>query len=46
MELIEGIESLKDLRVLNLNENMVRKISNLAGVITLDTLYLKNNRLG
>lgn len=46
VEDMEGLENLKDLRVLNLNENMVRKVSGLAGCETLDTLYLKNNRLG
>ena len=45
-EEIEGLDSLKELRVLNMNDNMVRKVSGLAGLWTLDTFYLKNNRLG
>jgi dynein assembly factor 1 len=46
IEEIEGLDTLKELRVLNLNENMIRKVSGLAEVELLDTLYLKNNRLG
>jgi hypothetical protein len=46
IEDIEGINTLKDLRVLNLADNMVRKITGLAGCVDLETLYLKNNRIG
>ena len=37
---------MKDLKSLNLNDNMIRRISSLEGVDKLDTLYLKSNRLG
>lgn len=42
----EGLETLTQLRMLNMNDNMVTKISGLGGAIALDTIYLKNNRLG
>lgn len=46
MEEIEGLDNLRELRQLNLSDNMLKKVSGLAGCSVLDTLYLKNNRLG
>lgn len=46
IENIEGLDTLKELRQLNLNDNMIRKIGGLAECDVLDTLYVKNNRLG
>ena len=37
---------MKELRQLNLNENMIKDVTGLAECVLLDTLYLKRNRIG
>lgn len=43
---IEGLDTLVNLRVLNLQDNFIAKIEGLSQLEKLDTLYLKNNRIG
>ena len=46
IEEIEGLETLSNLRTLNLADNCLRKVSGLAGCTKLETLHLKRNRIG
>lgn len=43
---MEGLETLVELRQLNLNENTLTVVEGLSGCLALDSLYLKRNRLG
>lgn len=42
----QGLETLCNLRTLNLNDNMIKSVSGLKGCTSLDTIYLKRNRIG
>lgn len=46
IEKIEALDTLKELRQLNLNDNMINFVEGLENCDRLETLYLKKNRLG
>lgn len=46
IERIEGLDTLKELRSLNLSDNILTKVEGLAGLDKLETLQLKRNRIG
>lgn len=43
---MEGIENLKVLSILNLNDNIIEKVTGVEESPKLSTLYLKRNKLG
>lgn len=43
---IEGLDNLKELVVLNLNDNIIEKVSGLGNCPAIQTCYLKRNKLG
>lgn len=46
IEKIEGLDTMTDLRCLNLSDNLITYVSGLSKLVNLDSLQLKRNRIG
>ena len=43
---MENLDHLKELRVLNLSDNLIKRVEGIEGCSDLDTLYLGRNHIG
>ena len=46
IEKIEGLDTMSDLRCLNLSDNLITYVSGLGNLVNLDSIQLKRNRIG